>query len=79
MSVYSENIEQILKNFQGAHNSLLEYDNYIYHIKFFMVDKATQQAYSKKRFNSFASGIDATTKSAIEANRLLNNHKVIYV
>ena len=78
MSIYSEEVDKILKGFNPAHNKLLEYDNYTYHIQFFMVDKDAQRSYAEKRFSNFDSGsLDISCECSKLANQELEGHKVI--
>lgn len=81
MAIYSDKVDQELKSFEGLWNNLLKYDNYTYHVQFFIVDKKTQKDYSRARFNNFtqtsASALDLTTECTREANKLLEGHKFV--
>lgn len=81
MAIYSEKVDQVLKIYEGAINPLLKYDNYTYHIQFFLVDKQTQINYSRARFDNFEYGlsdaIDATNECCRYANTFLDGHKFI--
>lgn len=80
MAIYSDRVDKLLRGFNPAHNKLFEYDNYTYHIQFFLVDKDCQKEYSQIRFANLddSSGeLDETSQYAKEANKVLEGHKVI--
>jgi len=79
MTVYAPEVEKILTSFVGTHNNLFEYDNYTYHIQFYIVDAEAQKEYSDARFSNFntSKDLDVTSQNAREASSKLNGHKII--
>lgn len=55
MGIYTKKVEDILTKFPMFDNELFKYDNYTYHIQFFLLNPKDKQEYETERFASFES------------------------
>ena len=68
MGIYSNDIENKLLNTPVKDNILFGYDNYTYHIQFFMIPKEIQEIYSERK---------SSLMDNEDLKKLLNNNKII--
>lgn len=68
MGIYSNDVESKLLNTPVNDNILFGYDNYTYHIQFFMIPKEIQEIYSERK---------SSLRDNEELRNMLNKNKII--
>ena len=81
MGVYSKRIEDILTKFPMFDNELFKYDNYTYHIQFYLLNPKNKQAYENERFASFESYglLNNSSDCAKRAEEMLKQYNKIII